>query len=132
MVSTVIGSGAGTSERLPNAYRPSYTGGTFYNIAPYANASDWYEWMPVVNYWKNGPSSTGYLTGVNSKFQVNPTWAGRNATCDFRLPTQMGSGRILVGLGDGSVRTVSPGVSPATWWSAMTATGGEVLGSDWN
>ena len=23
------------------------TSGSFYNIAPYANASDWYEWMPV-------------------------------------------------------------------------------------
>jgi prepilin-type N-terminal cleavage/methylation domain-containing protein len=118
-------------ERLPCPYRMSYTGGTFYNIAPYANASDWYEWMPVVNYWKNGIQSEGYLPPLQMKFQVNPTWAGSSATCDFRLPTQMGSGGILVGLGDGSVRTVNPSVSAETWWAAMTPTGGEILGGDW-
>jgi prepilin-type N-terminal cleavage/methylation domain-containing protein len=118
-------------EARPCPYRPSYTGGTFYNIAPYANASDWYEWMPVINYWKNGPGSTGYLTGAATKFQANPTWAGPAATCDFRLATQTGSGGIMVGLGDGGVRTVSPGLSGDTWWAAMTPTGGEILGSDW-
>jgi len=118
-------------ERRPTAYRPTYTSGPFYNIAPYANAGAWYEWMPVLNYWPNGARSTGYVIGAASKFQANPTWAGFTATCDFRLATQMGSGGILVGLGDGSVRTVSPGVSGDTWWSAMTPTGGEVLGSDW-
>jgi prepilin-type N-terminal cleavage/methylation domain-containing protein len=118
-------------ERNPCAYRPSYSG-SFYNIAPYANASDWYEWMPVINYWKDGATSTGYLTGAATKFQVNPTWAGKTATCDFRLPTQVGSGGILVGLGDGSVRVVTGSVSGDTWWAAMTPTGGEILGVDWN
>lgn len=32
---------------------------------------------------------------------------------------------------DGSVRTVSPKVSPATLQAAMTANGGEILGPDW-
>jgi prepilin-type N-terminal cleavage/methylation domain-containing protein len=119
-------------EKIPCAYRPSYTGGTFYNIAPYANASDWYEWMPVINYWKNGASSTGFLTGAATKFQVNPTWAGRTtATCDFRLPTATGSGGILCAMGDGSVRNVGPGIDGNTWFAAMTPTGGEVLGADW-
>ena len=117
-------------ERAPSAYRASYSL-PLYNIAPYANASDWYEWMPVINYWKNGTASEGYLAGVDTKFQVNPTWAGAAATCDFRLATQMGSGGILVGLGDGSVRVVNPGVTGVTWWAAMTPNGGEVLGNDW-
>lgn len=117
-------------EANPCPYRPSYSG-SFYNIAPYANASSWYEWMPVINYWKDGPSSTGYLDGAATKFQVNPTWNGTAATCDFRLPTQTGSGGILVGLADGSVRTVNSNVSGLTWWNAMTPSGGEVLGSDW-
>jgi prepilin-type N-terminal cleavage/methylation domain-containing protein len=117
-------------EANPSPYRPSYSG-AFYNIAPYANASSWFEWMPVINYWRNGPSNTGFITGAATKFQVNPTWAGRAATCDFRLATQVGSGGILVGLGDGSVRTVSSGISGLTWWAAMTPTGGEVLGNDW-
>jgi prepilin-type N-terminal cleavage/methylation domain-containing protein len=38
---------------------------------------------------------------------------------------------IAVGLGDGSVRLVSSGVSQTTWYSALTPSGGEVLGSDW-
>jgi prepilin-type N-terminal cleavage/methylation domain-containing protein len=117
-------------ERNPCLYRSTYSG-AFYNIAPYANASSWFEWMPVINYWRNGPANEGYITGPATRFQVNPTWAGTTATCDFRLATQMGSGGILVGLGDGSVRAVNPGVSGDTWWAAMTPNRGEVLGSDW-
>jgi hypothetical protein len=117
-------------ERGPSAYRASYSL-PLYNIAPYANASDWFEWMPVINYWKNGTANEGYIAGAATKFQVNPTWAGTSATCDFRLATQMGSGGILVGMGDGSVRTVGSSISGQTWWSAMTPDGGEVLGSDW-
>ncbi len=117
-------------ERASTPYRPTYTA-PLYNIAPYANASSWYEWMAVINYWLRGPSSPGYIDGPATKFQSNPTWAGPTASCDFRLATQMGSGGILVGLGDGSVRTVTPGVSGVTWWAAMTPTSGEVLGGDW-
>ena len=118
-------------EAQPSPYRPTYTSGAFYNIAPYANASSWYEWMPVINYWLNGANSAGYIAGPATKFQVSPTFAGTGATCDFRLATAYGSGGIQVCMGDGSVRTVSSGVSGVTWWSAMTPTGGEVLGSDW-
>jgi prepilin-type N-terminal cleavage/methylation domain-containing protein len=117
-------------ERVPNAYRPSYNG-PLYNIAPYANASSWFEWMPVLNYWRNGPANTGFITGPATKFQVNPTWQGTASTCDFRLATQIGSGGILVGMADGSVRTVNSSVSGATWWAAMTPAGGEILGNDW-
>lgn len=117
-------------EANPSPYRPSYSG-SFYNIAPYANASSWYEWMPVINYWKDGTSSEGYITGADMLFQVNPTWSGTSSTCDFRKPTQLGSGGIQVCLGDGSVRTVAEGISGDTWWAAMTAVGGETLGSDW-
>ena len=117
-------------EAIPNPYRPSYTGGTFYNIAPYANANDWFEWMSVINYWRDGAANTGYIDGPATKYQSKPTWAGAKATCDFRLASHMGSGGILTGMGDGSVRSVSPGVSGATWWAAMTPAGGEVLGGD--
>jgi prepilin-type N-terminal cleavage/methylation domain-containing protein len=43
----------------------------------------------------------------------------------------MFSGGIQVGLGDGSVRLVSSGVSQATWANAITPSDGNVLGSDW-
>jgi type II secretory pathway pseudopilin PulG len=38
---------------------------------------------------------------------------------------------VLVGLFDGSVRTVNDGLSHTTWKAAMTPNGGEVLGPDW-
>ena len=38
---------------------------------------------------------------------------------------------VLVGLGDGSVRSVGLKISEATWKAAITPSGGEVLGPDW-
>ena len=66
--------------------------------------------------------------GLASKFQVQPSPFVGN--CDpTRASTPHASG-IRVGLADGSVRTLSPGMSHATWWAAVTPRGGEVLGSD--
>ena len=41
------------------------------------------------------------------------------------------TGGIMVGLADGSVRLVNPGVSPTTWWTVLTVNAGDVQGSDW-
>ncbi|MBY0459487.1 MAG: DUF1559 domain-containing protein [Gemmataceae bacterium] len=60
-------------------------------------------------------------------FQVQP----KMADCDPRIPQTPFSGGLLVGLADGSVRMVASGISPATFWGAVTPAGGEVLGSDW-
>ncbi len=38
---------------------------------------------------------------------------------------------MLVALGDGSVRTLSPAVSETTYWGMVTPAGGETLGDDW-
>jgi hypothetical protein len=38
---------------------------------------------------------------------------------------------MLAAMCDGSVRTLSPGMSEATYWGAVTPSGGEVLGNDW-
>jgi prepilin-type N-terminal cleavage/methylation domain-containing protein len=37
---------------------------------------------------------------------------------------------MIVGLGDGSVRTIAPSIAPAVYWGALTPGSGEVLG-DW-
>jgi prepilin-type N-terminal cleavage/methylation domain-containing protein len=115
--------------KAPQPHRPGYDG-DYYNIAPYAN-TDWWQWMPVFNYWPN-PSAGFVLTGVATRFQANPTWNSREATCDYRLASAPRSSGILVGMGDGSVRMVSASVSGETWWAALTPNGGEVLGGDWN
>jgi prepilin-type N-terminal cleavage/methylation domain-containing protein len=51
--------------------------------------------------------------------------------CNPRVPQGLSSGGIYVLLGDGSARSVSSGVSLATWQAAITPDGGETLGSDW-
>ena len=60
-------------------------------------------------------------------FQVRPAIPD----CNPRIPQTPYPGGLLAGLGDGSVRTIAPGISPATFWAAVTPAGGEVLGNDW-
>ena len=65
--------------------------------------------------------------GPRSFFQVRPT----EGNCDpTRTSTAHCSG-MHVGLVDGSVRTLAPGMNRTTWWAAVTPRGGELLGADW-
>jgi prepilin-type N-terminal cleavage/methylation domain-containing protein len=73
----------------------------------------------------NPPTSVGSVPGLT--FQVRP----RVSECDPRIAQTPHSGGMLAAMGDGSVRTLAPGLSPATYWAAVTPTGGEVLGNDW-
>jgi prepilin-type N-terminal cleavage/methylation domain-containing protein len=65
--------------------------------------------------------------GPTSKFQVQPS----QGNCDPTRAATAHPGGIQVGLVDGSVRTLAPSLSGATWAAAVTRAGGEVLGSDW-
>ena len=47
------------------------------------------------------------------------------------LPNTGHTAGILCAMGDGSVRLVATGVSPTTWWHAVTCNCGDLLGSDW-
>jgi hypothetical protein len=67
--------------------------------------------------------------GPGSKFQVQPSPFLGNCV-PYKAATAH-SGGILVGLTDGSVRTLAPSISGTTWWAALTPSEGEVLGSDW-
>jgi prepilin-type N-terminal cleavage/methylation domain-containing protein len=60
-------------------------------------------------------------------FQVRPRWED----CDHRMPQATHPAGLQVAMVDGSVRTISPSITPATFWAAVTPAGGEVLGSDW-
>jgi prepilin-type N-terminal cleavage/methylation domain-containing protein len=78
-----------------------------------------YNWMPAfMTYVEQGP-------GVG--FQVTPT----DAQCDRFKASSPHTAAMMAGLGDGSVRTLSQGLSPTTFWFACTPRGGETLGSDW-
>jgi hypothetical protein len=51
--------------------------------------------------------------------------------CDPLRLQAMSAGGIIVGMGDGSCRTVSSGVSTPTWGRAIDPADGLPLGSDW-
>jgi Protein of unknown function (DUF1559) len=67
--------------------------------------------------------------GEGSIFQVQPTPFLGN--CDPTRASTAHAGGILVGLADGTVRTLAPTMSGKTWWAALTPSDGEVMGSDW-
>jgi prepilin-type N-terminal cleavage/methylation domain-containing protein len=67
--------------------------------------------------------------GPQSRFQPQPSPFLGN--CDPTRAATAHVGGIQVGLVDGSVRTLAPSLSGATWAAAVTPRGGEVLGSDW-
>jgi type II secretory pathway pseudopilin PulG len=73
----------------------------------------------------NPPMTVGSIPGLT--FQTAP--AIRD--CDPRLAQSPHRSGMLAALGDGSVRMLSPSMSPATYWAAVTPAGGEVLGLDW-
>ena len=93
--------------------------------------------LPAVGGWDN---YYGYLTDFTSvvnatpgqlgsgiPFQVQPSLMG----CNAAVTQTSHSTSMVVGLGDGSVRNISPSISVATWFHACMATSGVPLGSDW-
>jgi prepilin-type N-terminal cleavage/methylation domain-containing protein len=67
--------------------------------------------------------------GPGSKFQVQPSPFLGN--CDPTRAATAHAGGMMVGLVDGSVRTLAPSISGAIWWAAVTPSGGEVLDLNW-
>jgi prepilin-type N-terminal cleavage/methylation domain-containing protein len=100
----------------------------------------WPDWGPLISSADcsepTGPAAMFQLNGNCAKPGTNPPvissgGAGIPSTCDGNRASSPHTAGINAALGDGSVRFVAAGVSPTTWWSAMTPAGSEVLGSDW-
>ncbi len=72
------------------------------------------------------PAVTGYPPCF--KFQVKPVWS---LGCDPSRAQSPHTSGINVGLGDGSVRFVSSGISDLTWARACDPQDGNPLGNDW-
>ncbi|MBY0457734.1 MAG: hypothetical protein K2V38_10380, partial [Gemmataceae bacterium] len=66
--------------------------------------------------------------GPWSRFQVIPQ---ASEQCNPMMTQAIHTSACLVGLGDGSVRSVASSASGATWWAAITPNGGDILGGDW-
>ncbi len=89
------------------------------------------EWRPGFNLGPGGVGAgKGNVTGYPAarKFQVQPHFANN---CQMDRPQGIHTGGILVGLGDGSVRFVSAGVSDLTWQRATDPRDGNPLANDW-
>jgi type II secretory pathway pseudopilin PulG len=72
------------------------------------------------------PVSTGSAPNPTYTFQVAPTVQ----ECNPFLAQGPHRSGMLAAMGDGSVRTLSAGMSPQTYWGAVTPAGEEVLGAD--
>src|SRR6202035_2963263 len=83
--------------------------------------------MPFFAYPQGGNNT--YTAGPGLKFQVQPNPYQQKCN-PFRASTPHLKG-MLVGMADGSVRSVNPGVSDKTWYSAVTPDDGQKLGDDW-
>jgi prepilin-type N-terminal cleavage/methylation domain-containing protein len=86
-------------------------------------AEDFDEAVPVTS--GNPPVSRSSRPGLT--FQVAP----RLEECDPGLAQTPHPGGMLVGMADGSVRTLSGRISETTYWALVTPRGREALGSDW-
>jgi prepilin-type N-terminal cleavage/methylation domain-containing protein len=78
-------------------------------------------------YFKYDSKTNAYVwKGASDTFQDAPL----SSACNPRTPQSLTSGPIQVGLGDGSVRGISPSVSFASWSAAITPDAGDNPGSD--
>jgi prepilin-type N-terminal cleavage/methylation domain-containing protein len=105
-----------------------YTGGAWAMHPAYVG----HGWDSPVIGWRDAgvgfdPSFNGGLSHGGYPFQVAPAV---NA-CDWFVAQSGHTGVLLAGLGDGSVRGVSSGVSLITWIHAGEPNDGNPLGSDW-
>jgi prepilin-type N-terminal cleavage/methylation domain-containing protein len=126
-----------TLTRMP----ASFSDGTSNTIAvaeKYAicgsHANDWSYAPPWPSFW-SPIWAFGWLdpVGPGCIFQVTPTysWQSPAATCQYTRPQAPRTAGILVALVDSSVRMVSSGISPNTWWLAVQPGDGAPLPSDW-
>jgi prepilin-type N-terminal cleavage/methylation domain-containing protein len=79
-------------------------------------------------WWSSSTSPIFNSAKQGTKFQASPR--PNNADSDLAHGFNSG-GNILVGMGDGSVRTVSPSVANQTWSDATNPSDGRPLANDW-
>jgi prepilin-type N-terminal cleavage/methylation domain-containing protein/prepilin-type processing-associated H-X9-DG protein len=130
---------------LPWAAGIGSGGGAPYPPGTYGGDHSLYWWD--YNSFQTNPNNNGdcgslNFWGVNYPplFKPGPTYCGNNtvqwgwgggvSVCMCRA-TSPHTGGINVGMGDGSVRFLSQGISNVTFFAASTPNGGEVLGNDW-
>jgi prepilin-type N-terminal cleavage/methylation domain-containing protein len=74
-------------------------------------------------------TAPNFNLGAGIPFQLKPRSVQGNGNCIFVAVSPHDV--MLVGLGDGSVKTIGAGMSTNTWVHACTPDDGAVLGNDW-
>jgi hypothetical protein len=116
--------------RYPAFYADG-TSNTIFFAEAYSQASDTVTFGGKATTWK-----------TERRWWDNPTWQPMPGAVMFQvapprdsasvfLPQALTPDGINVGLGDGSVRNLSPRISSETFYAACTPNGNEVLGNDW-
>jgi prepilin-type N-terminal cleavage/methylation domain-containing protein len=115
--------------RIPQSFRDG-TSNTILVGEKYAHCHDMgTAWARIdTDAWQ--PAFGVFAFGPQSKFQIQPSPFDGDA-CDPRLASTAHPGGMQVCLADGSGRSISPQISPDTWWAACTPADGESMGSDW-
>jgi prepilin-type N-terminal cleavage/methylation domain-containing protein len=116
----------GTSNTIIFAEKYAVCGNSGTNVATFY----WGESGGACNR-QGGQGGNGSIPGIytiTATPQVRPAPFVNCNPCQVQAST---AGGQLVGLGDGSCRTISPSVSVQTWQYALMPSDGQVLGSDW-
>jgi len=113
-----IPDGSSNTMFFAEKYGQNNSGGSLWSLPGPRN------WGPQ---WSSAFGMQPWYGQWNQPPQIKPTLA----QADPGIAQTAHTGGILVLLGDGSGRSVSNGVTQATWQNAITPADGFVLGSDW-
>jgi prepilin-type N-terminal cleavage/methylation domain-containing protein len=107
------------------------------NAGPRAQVHTYNAWYCPA-FWAQNPN--GIATGDENwqnipnypwAFAALPQNAPTQRDCDPKRVQALSSGGMMVGLGDGSVRSVATSINQVTWGRAIDPKDGAPLGSDW-
>ena len=118
---TTVTTGQAMSDTPPNGSSSYVAGSIKVKIGTTASTS-------VVQPAIQNPSGCTPTTTPFRPFQIAPRGC---IPCDPRVAQTPHTGGMLVGLGDGSVRSLAPQMSEWTYWAAVTPAGNETLYTDW-
>jgi prepilin-type N-terminal cleavage/methylation domain-containing protein len=114
----------GTSNTIGFAEQLAVTG------SPSASGNGCWAWPGIAWGWQNTPVIANTIT--NGVFALNPPQVGVIfSLADKRLVNSGHTGQVVVGLLDGSIRSVNGSISALSWACALQPNDGRMLGSDW-